>query len=384
MAPDQITETTHRSWFQRLGAAVTGVLAGFVIVVLAIGLLAWNEGNAIARMRGLGEGARNVVEAPLARIDPANEGRLVHLSGPLTVDGAREDPLSGVAAPGVSLRRTVEVYQWVETRRSETRTKLGGGEETVTTYDYQRGWSDSPVASSEFHAPAGHENPAPPVDATTISAAEGRLGAYRVDRRLLDAVPATSPVVVTDEHAQRLAAALSRPVKVENDALYVGADPANPVVGDLRVRYLSAPLADVSVAAAQSTGALAPYVARNGSEIYLTSMGSVTAVEMFRQAKDGARMLSWILRAVGVAGLMFGLGLILGPISTLADVLPPLGAVVRFGAGALAAVGGLAIGAVVIAVSWFAVRPVFAGVCLAVAGLAVAALFWWRGRRRAA
>lgn len=31
MSPDQITQTTQRSWFQRLGSAFTGVLVGLVM-----------------------------------------------------------------------------------------------------------------------------------------------------------------------------------------------------------------------------------------------------------------------------------------------------------------------------------------------------------------
>lgn len=382
MSSDHVSETTRRSWFQRVGAAFTGVLAGLVIVVLGIGLLAWNEGRSIARIRGLGEGGRAVVTAPLTRIDPANEGRLIHLSGPLVVEGRREDPASGVSVGGVSLRRTVEYYQWTETSRSETRTRPGGGEETVTTYDYQREWSGTPRDSSQFHTPAGHTNLTPPIETALVSAEEGRVGAYRADRRLLDTVPPTVPVTVTEADARRLSATLSRPVRVESGALYVGANPASPAVGDMRVRYVAAPAGVVSVVAAQTSGALAPFVTRNGSEIYLTAEGTVGADEMFRQAKDGNQVLSWILRAAGIIGLMVGLGRILGPLSTLADVLPPVGAVVRFGTGALAGIGGLGIGLVVIAVSWFVVRPVFAVVSLAVIGGAVAGVIWLRARSR--
>lgn len=384
MPLDTVSETTHRSWLQRLGAAFTGVLAGLVIVGLGIGLLAWNEGRAIGRARGLSEGGRGVIVAPLARIDPANEGRLIHLSGPLRVEGRREDPISGVAADGVSLRRDVEYYQWVETSRSETRTRLGGGEETVTIYDYRKDWSATPVASADFHTPAGHENLTPPLEGALVSAQEGRLGAYRVDHRLLDTVAPTVPVAVTEADARRLSVALSRPVRVENDALYVGANSAAPAVGDMRIRYVAAPAAVVSVVAAQRSGGLEPFLTRNGEEIYLTAAGAMTADDMFRQARDGNRMLSWVLRVVGIAALILGLGLILGPLSTLADVLPPVGSLVRFGTGALAFVGGLSIGVVVIAVSWFLVRPMFAACSLVVLGAVVGGLIWFRNRRPAA
>lgn len=207
------------------------------------------------------------------------------------------------------------------------------------------------------------------------------MGSYRADRRLLDNIEPTRPVVVTAEQARQLSAALSRPVRVEGDALYVGADPLHPAIGDMRIRYTVAPTGPVSVVAAQRGDGLAVFTTRNGSEIYLAAQGTVPAQDMFRQARDGNQALSWILRVGGVVGLIIGLGLILAPISTLVDVLPPLGAVARFGTGLLAGVGGLAIGMVVIAVSWFVVRPVFAGLSLALVAAIVAGVIWLRRRK---
>jgi hypothetical protein len=378
MSPDRITRTTQRSWFQRLGSAFTGVLVGLVMAAVSVAVLGWNEARSIAQMRGLSEGARMVVSAPLTGIDPANEGRLIHLSGLLRVEGRRTDPLSGVSAEGVSLKRSIELYQWSETRSSETRTRLGGSEETVTTYSYARGWSSAPEDSTRFHTPQGHENPAPLLEDTIVSADEGQVGAYRVDRRLLDAFRPSIPVVVSQEDARNLSTALSRPVRLETDALYVGLDPARPAVGDIRIRYTAAPVGSVSVVATQSGGALAPFTTPSGAEIFLATPGMATAQEMLQQASDGNQVLTWVLRLGGVVGLIVGFGLILAPLPTLADVLPPLGAVVRFGTGTLAAIVGVAIGVAVIAVAWLAVRPVFSLLSLAGLGMVVAAVIWVR------
>lgn len=378
MSPDRITRTTRRSWFQRLGSAFTGVLVGLIIAAVSVAVLGWNEARSIAQMRGLSEGARMVVSAPLDRIDLGNEGRLIHLSGPLRVEGRRTDPLSGVSAEGVSLKRSIELYQWSETRSSETRTKMGGGEETVTTYNYARKWSSTPEDSAQFHTPQGHENPTPPLEDTVIAAEEGQVGAYRADRRLLSAFQPSTPVLVSQEDAVRLSAALSRPVRVETNSLYVGVDPARPEVGDIRIRYAAAPAGLVSVVAAQSGGAVAPFTTPSGAKIFLVTPGVATAQEMLEQAREGNQVLTWVLRLAGVGGLILGFGLILAPLPTLVDVLPPLGAVVRFGAGTLAGVTGVAVGVVVIAVAWFAVRPVFSLLSLVGIGMVVAAVIWLR------
>ena len=118
MSPDRITRTTQRSWFQRLGSAFTSVLVGLVMAAVSVAVLGWNEARSIAQMRGLSEGARMVVSAPLTGIDPANEGRLIHLSGLLRVEGRRTDPLSGVSAEGVSLKRSIELYVTPHHRRT--------------------------------------------------------------------------------------------------------------------------------------------------------------------------------------------------------------------------------------------------------------------------
>lgn len=381
MSPDHFTQTTRRSWFQRLGSALTGVIVGFILLVASTVLIGWNEARSIDQMRGLTDGEGAVVTAAVDRIDPANEGRLIHISGQLTVEGQRSDPVSGVTVEGVSLKRSVEVYQWIEARNSETKTRLGGGEETVTTFSYSRDWSSTPENSATFARPQGHENVAPLLDEMLVSADQGKVGAYQTDRRILDTMVPAVAVTVTEADAQRLSAALSRPVRVENGALYVGSDPAIPAVGDFRVRYTAAAAGPVSVVAAQRAGQLVPFTTDRGSEIFLVVSGTETAQTMFQQAKDGNRILSWVLRVLGIVVMIVAFNLILGPMSTLADVLPLLGAVIRFGTGTLAFVGGIAIGSTVIALSWFAVRPLVSLLAIALTGLVVAA-FIWAGRRR--
>ena len=55
--PDQVTEVTNTSWFQRIGQAFAGVLVGFLLIPVSIVVLFWNEGRAIKTARGLDEGA---------------------------------------------------------------------------------------------------------------------------------------------------------------------------------------------------------------------------------------------------------------------------------------------------------------------------------------
>ncbi|PIR76337.1 MAG: hypothetical protein COU32_02535, partial [Candidatus Magasanikbacteria bacterium CG10_big_fil_rev_8_21_14_0_10_42_10] len=51
------------------------------------------------------------------------------------------------------------MYAWVEESNSTTETKLGGSQETKTTYTYTKKWVDSVPNSSNFKVKEGHINP---------------------------------------------------------------------------------------------------------------------------------------------------------------------------------------------------------------------------------
>jgi hypothetical protein len=148
---DTFTEVTSRSWISRIGQSIVGVLIGLVMVIASIVVLFWNEGRAIQTARSLAEGAGLVVDVDSARVDPGNEGKLVHISGDLTAPGRLSDAEFGGTAKGLRLVRAVEMDQWKEETKTETHQKLGGGEEDITTYTYLRvGGVSGRIATSQI------------------------------------------------------------------------------------------------------------------------------------------------------------------------------------------------------------------------------------------
>ena len=183
---DSFTETTHKSWFERIMESLKAILFGFVFVIGACSLMFWNEGNSAKESAALSEGAGLVTAVSTERVESGNEGKLVHIAGETKAANPARDADLGVAGNGLKLSRKVEMYQWKEERKSEKRQKLGGGEETVTTYSYQRVWSDQPINSSSFRDSANRRNPAMPNLRSRSYAAEGvTLGGFRLDERIL-------------------------------------------------------------------------------------------------------------------------------------------------------------------------------------------------------
>lgn len=366
---DQVTEVTSTSWLSRLGRAIGGVFVGLIAILVAAVLLFWNEGRAIKTAQGLTEGAGIVRSVAADKVDAANDGRLVHVSGMLSTGGPVADPDFAIRVQGVRLVRHVEMYQWKEETQTETRTKLGGGEERTTTYKYVRDWSDKPVDSTRFKEPRGHTNPVMTYQSREALAAGTRLGAFAVPESLLRGFGERRPLAATEAQANALQIRINKPVAVIDGVLHVGRDPSQPAIGDMKVSFFQVPLQTASVVATQSGGGFVPFRTHTGTTVELISAGAVPAAAMFQHAQESNVTLTWILRGVGVFVMFLGFAFILRPLKVVADVIPFLGSIVGAGTGLVALLCTVAIAPIVIAIGWLWYRPLV-GIAVLVTGFA--------------
>ena len=369
---DQFTEVTNTSWFARLGQAIVGVLIGFVLIAVSIGVLFWNEGRAIRTAQGLSEGAGIVRSVAADRVDPSNNGRLIHVSGMLSTAGPVADPDFALRVRGVRLMRHVEVYQWKEETHSETRTKFGGGEERTTTYKYVRAWSDKPIDSDRFREPRGHTNPVMTYQSRESLAAGARLGAFAVPETLLHGFGEARRLPATEAQASALQLRVNKPVSVNDGVLYVGRDPSQPAIGDMRISFSEVPLQTASVVAAQSGDGFAPFATRTGTTVELISAGTVPPAVMFQHAEEENVTMTWVLRLIGTILMLVGFSFVLRPLAVVGSVIPLLGDVIGAGTLLVAMVCTAAIAPVVIALGWLWYRPL-----VGIGVLAVGAAATW-------
>jgi hypothetical protein len=374
---DQVTEVTETSWLGRVQQSIVGVLVGLILLVIAVVLLFWNESNELATMRALAYGSSIVVEATADRVDPALDGKLVHLSGNLAAPAPASDPVFGaVAEDAIRLQRHVEMYQWKETSTSSTQKNAGGSSTTQTTYTYSKVWSENPIESSRFHSTGGHGNPPMPMRSTITNAGNARLGPRLLMPGVLDVLsgftPATpSPSAILPAGWQATA----------DGRLYSGQNPAQPTIGDLRVSFEIIPSGVAGVIAGQQGDHLAPLTAPNGRPIAIAMLGVADAPAMFAAARSHARILAWIFRGVGFVFTLVGLMLLARPLAVLVSVLPFLEGVVD--AAAFVVMFGFAVlvTLVTIAIAHVVLQPVLSVALLGV-GLAIAyAATRLRGRR---
>jgi hypothetical protein len=372
MAQETYTEVTTRSWGSRLGGSFKGIVFGFVLVGSAVWLLFWNEGRAVRRARALTEGAGAVVSVAAGAIDPANEGKLVHLSGLAETSDVLRDETFGVAVNAIHLQRKVEMYQWREHESSSTKKKLGGGTETTTTYSYEKAWSSSVNNSNNFKLPTGHENPNHmPYKGLKTSASQVSVGPFRMSSGLISSMTRFEPLPV--ESLGNLSSDLRWKARLSNGGIYIGRSPGAPEVGDMRVSFEVVRPATVSIVARQFDNRLESYRTSNGGSIALLSHGAVPAEVMFVSAQKTNRVTTWVFRVLGFLLMSFGLKRIFRPLSVLADVVPAIGRVVEASTGFVAYLLAAFLSLIIIAVAWLYHRPVLAVFLLLLAG-AVAVL----------
>ena len=425
-----VTEVTEESWFSRLGGAFKGILVGIILFIVAFPVLFWNEGRAVSRAKALQAGAAGVIAVSADKIQPENEGKLVHVSGKLTVGDTLTDPLTGISIKGVRLERHVEMFQWKEHSSSKSEKKLGGGVKKTTVYTYEKGWSSSLIDSTEFKE-QGHNNPAAfPFESETWLATDVKLGAFTLQKDMIrriggeqtyafppeyklpssikgilqnnriyiPAAPvaqpaAPAPAAPAAQPAAPAPAAQATPApapaaqpaapaaQAQPAAPAPAATPAAPAqqvmpapaIGDIRITYTQILPHDLSIVAGQTKDTFCAFPV-NGDTISLMANSIQTPELMFKNAQSANARLTWLIRIGGFLLMLIGLSMIFRPLSVLADVIPVLGNIVGAGATMVSWLIALPCTLITIAIAWLFYRPVVGIILLVIAGAGIVLL----------
>ena len=420
MAVTEERVVENPSWVQRLGSSFKGVLIGFALFIAGFPILFLNEGRAVDTAKRLKEGAGAVVDVPADKIDAANEGQLVHVSGKADTQEVLSDDVFGVSATALRLLRTVEVYQTVE--HSET-TREKRGDKTVekTTYTYSNEWCTKPVDSSQYHE-AAKRTANPPaampygdvdkiaqnvtLGAFTLSEAHvKRMGekkpfAFPADFKAPASVPGAqyqNGIIYVPYNAAAAAvapAATNVAAAATNVATAVANAAASAIVGghsvamapepgDVRVTFRVVLPHDVTVVERQDGNTLSPWPASDGETLSFVRDGRVPAAKIFADAQSMNSKITWLLRLVGLLVMYFGLKKVLGPIDTLVDAIPILNGIVAMGTSLAAGLVAGACALLTIGVAWVFYRP-WLGIPLIAVGVGLIVLVFMKKKKSAA
>lgn len=421
------TKTTTTSYGTRVSNSFKGIGTGFVLFIIGTCLLWWNEGNAVKNAKALEEAQGVAVHVDnVDDFDPSLVGQLIHATAQTQTDDELVDPEFAYSAQAIKLSRDVEYYQYVENSSSTTKDKLGGSQETTTTYTYKKKWTSRPVDSNDFEDPAyqGTNFTRIEFEDQHQIAENVSFGGYRLCQSLINSISGEVPAKlnidetilrawnanlsrqIDDPATARMAAEAARMaaetaeaddststedvvindnrfpyVHVSKNVVYFGKDPKVPEIGDVRVTITQVNPGLASVIAKVNDTVLEPFVAKNKKRIGLIRMGNVSMEEMFAQQEQTNTMWLWVLRVIGTLLVIGGLKGIFDILSTVLKVLPFLSNIMNWGVGLICNIIGIAWSLIIIAIAWIFYRPVV-GISILVIMGAIVGYFVYSGKNK--
>mgnify|MGYP002853794021 CR=1 FL=1 len=405
------TVTTHTSYGKRVGNSFKNILLWFVLLIASIWLLAWNENNYLQEKNALKEWAAAVQETSSSEINPELDQKEVHLVWQLaSPDEALVDSAFGVTVDDLKLKRTVEMYQWVEDEDTTCTDNLGGSEDCTTTYSYRKSWEEYWINSDSFKEPDTHRNPATwEYQSQEWEKQNITLWAYKLTSTFINKldnytiVDLTGQDIIIPEKYKTVEnntntvednnnsylygdtdTATSNNFQVTNNNIYIWKDPAEPQIWDLRITFSSVIPSEASIVWRQAWNELTSYPTSNWRSIALLQLWNVTAEQMFLDAQKANQMMTWLIRFGWLLLMFIAFSMMMEFIETIAKVLPFLSKIVWVWTRLIAFALTLVVGFVTIGIAWLAVRPVIWISCLVVAVAWIFLLIKWKKSKKEA
>ena len=367
------------------------------------------------------------------------DGELVCGTAMANTEEVLTDTDFGISENAISLSRKVEYFQWVEHSESKSEDKLGGKEETTTTYTYKQEWVSSPVNSGDFKDPA-YQNKNytwTVVENQDLWAEKVTFGAYVLNESLIHSISSTeavelnvneqllqsmdksvadtyarikglptpvnqanaavAPVAQTEPAAATadslqtaIADSISQNNKVDleyvhqaGNVIYYGRSMNAPEVGDVRITFEKTVPAKVTVVSVVDGNTFKPFVAKNKKKFQTLRMGKKSIEEIFEEENENNTMWTWILRIVGILLVISGFKSLFSFLETLLKVVPFLSSIFAFGVGIICTIVGIVYSLIVIALAWIFYRPVLGIILLVIAGFLVW-VFAFNGKKKLA
>ncbi len=345
-------------------------VAGLPLIFGAIALLVWNENHHVHAVRLFAEAGANLTELlDTTRIDPANEGKLLHYGATARAGKAVSDPLFGFGGHFLGVERKVEYYQWVEHQYDERR-KDENGTYTVTHYEYVLEWSPKPVDSEKFqgNAPRNNKNTTLLVIDSHKTYSQGaKFGPYLMHPELIDSIqPMKTDLEFLNQNNRTYKHSIDSltqhgkiPHHLFSQSVYFGEYPSSPEVGDVRVTFIYRGEGKYFTSAQAHGDTLQPYRCSDG---YWLTYCRFTPTD-FDPSEDiafeiwGHKWLVWSLRIIGWLMLVGGIKQLLGVVRRLVGSIPVLGTVARIGINLFSWVFGTLLAVTTIAVTFVVLRP---------------------------
>ena len=338
--PEQYTEVTKVSWGGKIKESFNRIIFGILLFAGSFFVLWFNEGRV-----DISKIAKLSIPVDSNFIDEKAEGKFVSVTGQLESNQMIGDPSFLKPGPYIKLVREVEMYAWVEKKKTKTEKKVGGEEERVTTYNYVQEWTSHPKDSSSFRYPGGHTNPPMTLKEENFFADAAKVGVYEFSPRGAD-LPSLISIPLDRENV-----ILTGNARLEGNYIFIGQGTlTNPQIGDLRISFKGVKTGqNVTLFGKLENGKVVPYYHNGKTKLYRVLSGSRddAIAQMAREYKISL----WLLRGLGFLMMWIGLNLLFGFIGAILDLVPIFGSISRGLIGIITFVIALVLSLVTIIIS---------------------------------
>lgn len=396
------TETRTTGYGSRLGNSCMAIPMGIILFLVATALLWWNEGRAVHRAQDIKQVAKTAQSiGDISNANTSLDGQLIHTTGTASTEDILSDDLFGIKTNALAIVRSAEYYQWKENEKHETKDKLGGKQEEIITYTYERDWTADPINSSRFKDPdyQNVNNVIWEIEDMRVIASNVSFGTYILPELFISDIVSkqsdnVSPLMISadnpalkqlNENVMKALGDNVRPeaaqvkdslayVHVFGNQVYIGFNPSTPSIGDIRLTFEQlAPSCNISLIAVPTNGTFTTFQAKHDANEYELRVGTWTLDQMIKQANDENATLTWILRILGVIIVIAALKMIFGILVTILKLVPFLASIMNLGVSLVCGVLGFVWSLIVIAIAWIFYRPLL-GIALLV--IAAGLVYW--------
>lgn len=372
----------------KTGKGCLGFLLGPAMLVGAVCMLFWNEGEYISVSQALDEAEPLVQE--VGNIDtpsPEQEGKLVFMHGQASTTDVLRDEVYGVEANTLVLKRSVQYAQWVEkkTKRIGTEKKpmfmteheFNRNRDNEWIYTYERYWKNEPVSSGAFYDVRYR-------DANRVFYKEQNqeLRAQNVQLGGFALTPSQIARIGGSRHAippSQIPPPLQGRAVLDGNYLHIGREPKDgvyfavntkdPAIGDVRICWdASNPSQTVTLVAVQRGNSFEPYTAANGTKVDLFYSELLNCPQCFEKARNTNTAQLWGVRIGGWLMLWGAFACMLSP---LAGMVPFCRKLAEAGSIVISLVLGTLLSMLTVGVALLIFRPLPAICLLVLAGVLI-------------
>ena len=271
-----------------IAAALQKLLGGLILLMVGFSLLLWNELRIVQRYQRDMQVYLEVRSTPADTLRGSLHGELVHTAGRLQTPDTLTDPVFGLSAQAVRLRREVEIYD---------------GERFQP--------ADAPGV------PRGHQ----PITPWSATAATVNLGSFALSQELVREM---------DFFQRTLPRQLQLPegAQIRGDHVFIGEDPDRPQDSDMRIFFELLPETEVSVIALQDqTRLTGQWRDADGYHFYLVREGVHDVSDLLPPPAFRPSILEWLFRVLGLILTIPGCHLLLMTARSLSGSQPMTAAI---------------------------------------------------------